>query len=126
MKDDALNWFEIFVNDLDKAKTFYETILKSELTTTPPSDTGCNMAIFPCNHEIGVGGALTKTDGNNKPGAGGTLVYLNVEADLDGVLERIPAAGGKVLRDRMAIPPHGFIGIFEDPDGNRVGLHSMS
>jgi predicted enzyme related to lactoylglutathione lyase len=126
MNDDALNWFEIFVNDLDKAKAFYEAILKSELTTTPPTETGCCMAIFPCNLEIGVGGCLTKSDANNKPGAGGTMVYLNVEGDLDGVLERIPAAGGKVLRSRMAIPPHGFIGIFEDPDGNRVGLHSMS
>ena len=124
MKDDALNWFEIFVNDLDKSKAFYEAILKSELTTPPSSETGCCMAIFPCNPEIGVGGALSKMEGC-KPGAGGTMVYLNVEGDLDGVLGRIPAAGGKVLQPRMAIPPHGFIGIFEDIDGNRVGLHSM-
>ena len=39
---------------------------------------------------------------------------------------RIPAAGGKVLRDRLAIPPHGFIGIFQDSEGNTVGLHSMT
>jgi predicted enzyme related to lactoylglutathione lyase len=122
MKDDALNWFEIFVNDLDKAQAFYEAILKTPLT----KGTGeCTMAMFPCNQELGVGGSLTKSE-HCKPGAGGTLVYLNVEGDLDGVVERIPAAGGKVLQPRMAIPPHGFIGIFEDPDGNRVGLHSMS
>ncbi len=125
MKDDALNWFEIFVSDLDKAKAFYGEILKAELADVP-SESGCAMALFPYNQELGVGGALTQADENNKPGTGGTLVYLNVEGDLDGVLARIPAAGGKVIRERMAIPPHGFIGIFRDPDGNTVGLHSMA
>ena len=125
MKDDALNWFEIFVSDLDKSKAFYEAILKTSMTTIPAADCGCSMALFPCNPEIGVGGCLSKGE-NSKPGPGGTMVYLNVEGDLDRVLERIPAAGGKVLRPRMAIPPHGFIGIFEDLDGNQVGLHSMA
>jgi predicted enzyme related to lactoylglutathione lyase len=125
MKDDALNWFEIFVNDLAKAKEFYGTILKTTLISTS-EDTGCTMAMFPCNLELGVGGSLTQASETCKPGAGGTMVYLNVEGDLDGVLERIPAAGGKVIRERMAIPPHGFIGIFSDPDGNVVGLHSMA
>jgi len=60
-----------------------------------------------------------------EPGPGGTMVYLNVEGDLDGVLKRVPEAGGKVLRERMPIPPHGFIGVIQDPEGNVVGLHSM-
>lgn len=125
MKDDAVNWFEIFVSDLDKAKPFYEAILKSPMQSIPAGDCGCNMAIFNFNQELGVGGCLSQGEGYT-PGAGGTMVYLNVEGDLDGVLERIPGAGGKVIRERMAIPPHGFIGIFEDLDGNRVGLHSMA
>jgi predicted enzyme related to lactoylglutathione lyase len=123
-KDDALNWFEIFVNDLDKAKAFYGEILKLSLESVPPGAES-SMAIFPYNQDLGVGGSLTKSE-HTKPGPGGTLIYLNVEGDLDGVLGRIPAAGGKVIRERMAIPPHGFIGIFSDPDGNVVGLHSMS
>ncbi len=60
-----------------------------------------------------------------KPGKGGTMVYPNVEGDLDGVLARIPAAGGTVIQEGMAIPPHGFIGIIGDTEGNQVGLHSM-
>lgn len=125
MKDDALNWFEIFVSDLTKATAFYESILKSPLQTIPTTASGCQMAIFTYNQELGVGGALTQNEGYT-PGAGGTMVYLNVEGDLDGVLGRIPSAGGKVLQERMAIPPHGFIGIFSDLDGNRVGLHSLT
>ncbi len=83
------------------------------------------MSMFPCDPENGVGGALTFMEGFN-PGPGGTLIYLNVEGDMDGVIARVAPAGGKVIRDRMAIGCHGFIGIFEDSEGNVVGLHSMS
>ncbi len=122
MKNNAINWFEIFVADLSRARTFYETILNAKL-----QDSGmdcCEMAIFPYDNMQGIGGALTKMEGYN-PGPGGSMVYLNVEGDLDAVLSRISAAGGKVIRDRFAIPPHGFIGILEDTEGNVVGLHSM-
>ncbi len=122
MKTNALNWFEIFTNDLPKAVEFYSSILNAKLE--PGSMDCCKMAIFPGDPDKGVCGALTQMDGCN-PGAGGTMVYLNVEGDLDGVLSRIPAAGGIVIRDRMDIAPHGFIGIFQDPEGNVVGLHSM-
>lgn len=122
MKTNALNWFEIFTNDLPKAVEFYSGILNTKLE--PGSMDCCQMAIFPGDPDKGVCGALTRMDGCN-PGAGGTMVYLNVEGDLDGVLSRIPGAGGTVIRDRMDIAPHGFIGIFQDPEGNVVGLHSM-
>lgn len=123
MKTNAINWFEIFVSDFDKAKTFYEKILNHPLSLVAMD--GCQMALFAEGGGQGTGGALTRMDGY-KPGPGGTLVYLDVEGDLDGVLSRIPAAGGKIIRERMPIPPHGFIGIFEDAEGNVVGLHSMT
>lgn len=123
MKTNAVNWFEIFVSDMDRARAFYETILATKLE---PGTMDCAvMSMFPCDYTKGIGGALTKMEGFN-PGPGGTMVYLNVEGDLDGVLSRIWTAGGKVIRDRMPIPPHGFIGIFEDSEGNVVGLHSMT
>ena len=123
MKTNAINWFEIYVSDFDKAKAFYERILNRPLT--PAAMDGCQMALFAEGGKEGTGGALAKMD-CCKPGPGGTLVYLDVEGDLDGVLRRIPEAGGKVIRDRLPIPPHGFIGIFEDLESNIVGLHSMA
>lgn len=122
MKTNSINWFEIFVSDLDRARKFYEIILSTKLQDA--SMECSQMAIFPYDNMKGITGALTKMDGY-KPGPGGTLVYLNVEGDLDGVISRIPDAGGKVIQVRMPIPPHGFIGIFEDTEGNIVGLHSM-
>lgn len=123
MKTHATNWFEIFTNDLAKATEFYSAILDTPMA--PASMEGCNMAMFPCDIEKGVGGALTQMDGC-APGPGGSLIYLNVEGDLDGVLSRIPAAGGKVVKERLDISPHGFIAVFSDPEENVVGLHSMS
>jgi predicted enzyme related to lactoylglutathione lyase len=123
MKQNALNWFEIYTNDISKAAEFYGKILGKPLTTV--SNDKYNMAMFPSDPDKGVGGALTMMD-KCTPGAGGTIVYLNVEGDLDGVLERIPAAGGTVVQPRMDIAPHGFIGILKDPEGNVVGLHSMA
>jgi hypothetical protein len=122
-KKNALNWFEIYVADFDRARRFYETVLGEPLQ--PMDGAGGKMALFSCDLDNGVGGALTKMDGY-APGGGGTLVYLNVEGKLDAVLARTASAGGKVLSGRTAIPPHGFIGIIQDTEGNRVGLHSMS
>lgn len=89
-RTDALNWFEIYVADFNRAKRFYEAALQ---TTLPEfNNHGCQMGILPHDEKNGVGGALTKMDGA-APGAGGTLVYLNVEGDLNGVLQRVPAHG---------------------------------
>ena len=122
MKDNALNWFEIAVDDLARAKGFYETVLNVKMEEVAGS--GLPMAIFPYDPMKGVGGSLTKM-AEMKPGDGGTIIYLNVEGDLDGVLSRINDAGGVVLKGRTAIPPHGFIGILQDSEGNVVGLHSL-
>jgi predicted enzyme related to lactoylglutathione lyase len=82
------------------------------------------MGMFPFDQQNGIGGCITKMDGVSA-GQGGTLVYLNVEGDLDEVLKRIPAAGGSVIKPRTSIGEHGFIAIFKDTEGNGVGLHSM-
>ena len=82
------------------------------------------MGMFPHDQMSGVGGSITKKDGVS-PGHGGTLVYLNVEGDLDGVLKRVPGAGGSIVTPRTSIGQHGFIAVLKDTEGNTVGLHSM-
>lgn len=129
-RKDALNWFEIFTADFARAKQFYEAILDAKLQDVPASscessrDSWTHMAVFPYATTQGVGGAITQMNGV-APGGGGTLVYLNVDGDLDGVLRRIPKAGGAVLKPRTSIGEHGFIALIRDSEGNVVGLHSM-
>ena len=52
-----------------------------------------------------------------------TLVYLTVD-NMDGMLIRVHASGGKTLTPKMQIGDYGFIAHFEDSEGNRVALHS--
>lgn len=122
MKENAISWFEIYTADIDKSTAFYAAILDKPLR--PVNSEGCRMSVFPADPDKGVSGALTQME-PCKPGPGGTLIYLNVEGELDAVISRIPGAGGKIVKERMDIAPHGFISIFSDPEGNVVGLHSM-
>lgn len=121
-RKDALNWFELYVTDFDRAMRFYESILQTPLVDV--ASEGGRMGIFPHNEKGGVGGSIT-----HRPeligGPGGTMVYLNVEGDLDGVLSRVAKAGGSVVKGRTSIGEHGFIGIIKDSDGNLLGLHSL-
>lgn len=121
-KKDSLSWFEIFVPDFDRAKKFYDAILLVSLEVV--NSEGGKMAVFPYDPKNGVGGSLTHRP-DVQGGSGGTLIYLNVEGDLDGVLSRVPKAGGSIVKPRWSIGEHGFIAWIQDVAGNVVGLHSM-
>ncbi len=118
----AINWFDIPVTDIKRAVKFYSTILGADLQMM---DSGGDsvMAMLPMEGE-GVGGALTQAEGFT-PSKDGTLVYLNGGADLNAVLSRVEGAGGKVIVPKTDIGEHGFFAVFEDSEGNHVGLHSM-
>ncbi len=117
----VVNWFEIPVHDLERARRFYEGVFGIELTR---SDMGpLQMAMFPIMHHApGACGALVKADGY-APSHGGTVVYLSVD-DIDATLARVTAGGGKTLFPKTGIGEYGFIAHFEDSEGNRVALHS--
>ncbi|HTE33256.1 MAG TPA: VOC family protein [Chryseolinea sp.] len=121
----ALNWFDIPVADLKRAKKFYETILDIEMETT---DKAGEMAFFPRKPNTIMGlsgilsGALVKTD-TMKPGQDGPLIYLNASPSVQPVIDRVEKAGGRVLVPRTQIPA-GFMSIILDTEGNKVGLHA--
>ena len=121
----ALNWFDIPVVDLKRAKKFYETILEIEMET---NDKGSEMAFFPRKPNTIMGlsgilsGALVKTD-TMKPGQDGPLIYLNASPSVQPVIDRVEKAGGRVLVPRTQIPA-GFMSIILDTEGNKVGLHA--
>lgn len=117
----AINWFELAVNDLDRARRFYETVLGTQLR--PETFGDMPMAMFPAAGGDAVGGALVK-DARRRPGAPGTLVYLNANGKLDECEKRIEAAGGKVLLPKTDIGEPGHIVLLLDTEGNQVGLHA--
>lgn len=117
----ALNWFEIPVTDLARAKEFYGRVLQAELREATMN--GTTMAILPYQNG-GVGGALI-TGEPYVPSTQGTIVYLNAGDDLDGALTRVEAAGGKVVMGATRLSDEiGSIAFFLDTEGNRMALHS--
>jgi len=119
----AINWFEIPVTDIARAKKFYETILEIEMT--PMEMMGMKMAMFPYDGSKGtVGGALVQSK-MHTPSATGAVIYLNANPDLDLVLNRIEKADGKTSMPKTLIDKNtGYMAFFTDTEGNTVGLHS--
>jgi len=119
----AINWFEIPVTDIARAKKFYETILEIEMT--PMEMMGMKMAMLPYDSSKGtVGGALVQSE-RHTPGATGAVIYLNANPDLDLVFNRIEKAGGKTSMPKTLIDKNtGYMAFFTDTEGNTVGLHS--
>ncbi len=123
----AISWFEIGVADLDRATKFYETIFSVSLN--PLDMDNIKMRMFPVEDMMeGVGGALVDSGGFHKPsGTDGPLIYLNGNPDLQSVLDKVEAAGGKIMVPKMNISPeYGFMAVILDTEGNRIGLHSIS
>ncbi len=122
-RHNALNWFEIPVSDLDRAQSFYEAVFDTPLRREAMGP-DVALAVFPYE-KYGVGGCLFAAADGPRPGAEGTVVYLNAEPSLDAVLSRVEAAGGRITRARTELPEGmGCFAHIADSEGNRVGLHA--
>jgi predicted enzyme related to lactoylglutathione lyase len=122
MKTNPVAWFEIPVTDITRAKTFYDKVLNIEIQITDFS--GVLMGFFPSAGEVpGATGSLVQYE-SYIPSHEGTLVYFSSE-DVQIELDRIETAGGKIMQPKTQISEeHGYMGVFEDCEGNRVALHS--
>lgn len=122
MKATTVTWFEIPCNDIKRATNFYEAVFDTKLI--PLDLGGPQMAMFPGDeNSIGATGSLMQYD-SYVPSHDGTLVYLNCD-DCSSELSRVQAAGGKLLKEKTQISPeHGYMGVFEDSEGNRIAVHS--
>lgn len=121
--ENAVRWFEIYVQDMPRARKFYETVFQKTLEKLDSPE--AEMYTFPM--QMGVGGAsgsLVKMPGMPS-GGNSTLVYFGC-ADCAVEAGRVVAAGGQVFRDKFSIGEYGFIALLTDTEGNMFGLHSMA
>jgi len=118
----VISWFEIPVKDFVRASKFYSEVLGGEIQNF---DTGSplKMGFLPGMDPNGVGGAIVEGE-TYEPSDKGSVVYLNGGDDLNVPLNKVEAAGGKVLVPKTSIGENGFIAHFMDTEGNRVALHS--
>ena len=116
-------WFELYVDDMARARAFYETVF--EVTLESMGDTGMEYYAFPMqNDQVGAGGALAKMEGM-APGGGGTLIYFHCD-DCAVEESRVAGAGGTVIKPKMSIGAYGFMSLVLDTEGNTIGLHSQA
>ncbi len=133
MQGNPVGWFEIYVQDIARAKAFYENVFQFTLEEMPVPESpewqkDCagkmEMLGFSSSDEgYGATGALIRMD-EVPSGPGGTLVYFKCE-DCAEEAARAVENGGSLFREKMSIDPHGFIAIVNDTEGNMIGLHSM-
>ena len=122
MPANPVRWFEIYVQDMPRAKSFYEGVLGVTLEKLGSPD--IEMLAFGMDPEkVGAGGALVKIPGVTS-GGNSTLVYFACE-DCAVEESRVEKFGGAVHRPKMSIGDYGFISLAIDPEGNMIGLHSL-
>jgi len=122
MANNPVNWFEIYVQDMPRARKFYEAVLQVKLEKLGSPE--MEMWSFPMAMEgVGASGSLVKMKGVPS-GGNSTLVYFSC-ADCAIEAARVAPAGGHIDREKMSIGQYGFIALAVDTEGNMFGLHSM-
>ena len=122
MTNNPVGWFEIYVQDMSRAKAFYEAVfeLRLERLESPVIE----MWAFPMQAaRPGCAGALVKMEGFAS-GGNSTLVYFTcTECAVEA--KRASANGGTVVKAKFSIGQYGFIALVNDTEGNMIGLHSL-
>jgi predicted enzyme related to lactoylglutathione lyase len=124
-KENSINWFEISVLDINRAKKFYETVFDIKMETMNMMK--MDMAFFPAEPGNGKASGGLVQSSQHKPSVDGVKLYLNGNPDLSVALSNVEKAGGKIVMPKTKISDEvGFMAYFIDTEGNAVALHSQN
>ena len=128
MKSNPVRWFEIYVQDMQRAKRFYEAVfqIRIEKLENPDSLPSADFEIhaFPMSKEtMGSGGALVRMNG--VPSGGNSVLVYFASDDCAIEAARVKQNGGRIEREKFSIGQYGFIALATDTEGNMFGIHSM-
>lgn len=125
MQNNPVVWFEIYVQDMPRAKAFYESVFDVQLQKLDGApDMDIEMWAFPMQEQsAGAAGTLVKMAGCPS-GGNSTLVYFSC-TDCAVEAQKANSTGGKIVKDKFSIGPYGFAALVTDTEGNMIGLHSM-
>jgi uncharacterized protein len=124
-KPNAIGWFDIYVDDMDRAVAFYEHVFQRKLEKIGDPTGETQMMSFPGDMKAsGASGALVKSE-HSRPGIGGTMIYFSVE-DCSAKESQVIAANGKIVRPKFSIGEFGWVTLCLDTEGNMFGLNSMN
>jgi predicted enzyme related to lactoylglutathione lyase len=125
MKHNMVGWFEIPVTNIERAKTFYDTVFGVEINIQDFG--GTLMGWFPfAEGKLGASGSLIQNDAYIPSENKGVLIYFSSE-DINTEINRVEAAGGKIVKEKTQISADiGYMALFIDSEGNRIALHSRA
>ncbi len=119
--------FEIYAQDLERAKNFYATVFGWEYQKwdfggqvywgilTAPQD----------SKEPGINGGLMKRPSQDPKGGEAVIGYCcTVEVvNIDETISKIEKASGTLALAKMAIPGMAWQAYYKDTEGNIFGIH---
>jgi uncharacterized protein len=123
-RPNAIGWFDMYVEDMDRAVAFYEAVFQQRLEPIGDPTDETIMRSFPANMQAyGAAGALVKSP-HARPGRGGTVIYFSVDDCAVEAARAVPA-GGTVVRPKFSIGQFGWVALCTDTEGNLFGVSSM-
>jgi hypothetical protein len=119
MANHPVVWFEVVGKDGVRTRRFYSELFGWKLDAPEPM----RYAMIEANGKgipggVGESGPLAKAGFPAKPW---TTFYVDTD-DVAGSLARAEKLGGKTILPARQLPEGPEVGLFEDPDGNLVGL----
>lgn len=121
-QSNPMGWIELNVQDIQRAKTFYESVLQIALSEIVIPDANSKCGAFPGHGGQSSSGALIQVAGATS-GPGGTMIYFQCE-DCAMAADRAAANGGSIHQAKMSFGEYGFVSLIKDTEGNLVGLFS--
>lgn len=120
-------WFEIYVEDMERATKFYESVFNVKLKKLGnPATMSENIEMYSFPEDMnsyGANGALVKMPGFSS-GKNSVIVYFACN-DCANEENLVKQHGGKIEKTKFSIGEYGFISLVHDSEGNMIGLHSL-
>ena len=119
--------FEIQVDDLERARTFYGAVFGWEFQDWSEAAGGSPYwgIVTGPDDQMGInGGLLQRPAPAPGPGQGTNAFVCTIGVgDYDATEQKILGAGGQVALPKMALTGMAWQGYYLDPEGNTFGIH---
>lgn len=123
MGNPVVHW-ELWSDNPSKLSEFYAEVFEWKISALPEMSYWMTDTEGPEGMK-GINGGIFRPQGAPREWPGKLAFYIQVE-DLATALEKVKAAGGKVIVERQEVPGMGAFALFADPEDRVLGLWVLS
>ena len=110
-------YFEMPVEDFDRATKFYESVFGWKVTKTERASGPYYAVKTGDDSNPGINGSFFK-----KEEGWTTISNVIGVKDIDGAIDKISKLGGTIIFPKTVINGVGYLAYFKDPEGNTFGM----